>query len=103
MSLWDKMRSVFTAQEPPPPDDRRLDGANQSRLAASLDALPRGERGWITFTQARQLFSVMDEQYAFGETDDEGKARLAAFVAAPGHKARVDFMPVESRIYFTRE
>jgi hypothetical protein len=101
MGLWDKMRSVFAAQEPAPPDVRRLDGANQTRLAAALGSLPRGERGWITFAQARALFSVMDEQYAFGDADDDGKARLAAFAQA--QRARVDFMPVEGRIYFTRE
>jgi hypothetical protein len=103
MSLWDKMKAVFTAGETFAPDARRLDGSNPSALASSLGGLPQGERGWITFGQARLLFSTKDAQYAFGDMDNDGKAKLAAFVAAPGHRARVDFMPVEGRIYFTRE
>ncbi len=103
MGLWDKIRSVFTAGEDAPPDVRRLDGSAQSALAVSLGGLARGERGWISFAQGRRLFSNKDEQYAFGDMDDEGKAALAAFVAAPSHKAKVDLMPVEGRIYLTRE
>jgi hypothetical protein len=44
----------------------------------------------------------MDDQYAFGELDDQGKANLTAFAARSEHRASFDFMPVEGRIYFTR-
>jgi len=45
----------------------------------------------------------MDDQYAFGEMDDEGKSNLGAFAAQSEHRSSVDIMPVEGRIYFTRK
>jgi hypothetical protein len=49
------------------------------------------------------LFSTMDDQYAFGEMDEQGKASLAAFAAQSEHRSTVDFMPTEGRVYFTRK
>jgi hypothetical protein len=49
------------------------------------------------------LFSHVDEEYAFGEMDDNGKLRLEQFVADATHRASVDFMPAEGRVYFTRK
>jgi hypothetical protein len=34
-------------------------------LARALSALPPDERGWITFAEARILFSANDAKYAF--------------------------------------
>jgi hypothetical protein len=43
----------------------------------------------------------MDEQYAFGEMDDDGKRRLASFTTE--HSSDADLMPVEARVYFARK
>jgi hypothetical protein len=59
----------------------KLDGTTKDALARSLSALPPDERGWITFAEARILFSTKDAQYAFGETDDDGKRNIESFAA----------------------
>ena len=41
-----------------PPKAMKLDGTTETTLACSLSALPPGERGWITFAEARILFST---------------------------------------------
>ena len=51
------------------PDATKLDGTTEATLARSLSALPPDERGWITFAEARILFSTKSAQYAFGETE----------------------------------
>ena len=70
-------------------------------LASSLSALPPDERGWITFTEARILFSSKGDQYEFGETDDDGKRNIESFAAQ--HQSVVNFMPIEGRVYFVRD
>jgi len=80
----------------------RLDASGKAALAGSLRGLPVGERGWITFEEARHLFSSMDAQYAFGEMDEEGNVALKNFATEAGHRARVEFFPVEGRVYFIR-
>jgi len=80
----------------------KLDAANEAALSRSIRTLPAGERGWITMGEARALFSPLGDQYAFGDSDDRGKAAIAAFAAQPEHRSSYDFMPVEDRIYFTR-
>jgi hypothetical protein len=52
--------------------------------------------------EASALFSRFDDQYAFGDSDEPGKAAIAAFAAQAGHRSTYDFMPVEDRVYFTR-
>jgi hypothetical protein len=47
------------------------------------------------------LFSIKDDQYAFGETDDEGRRGIESFAAH--HRAVINFMPVEGRVYFVRD
>ena len=59
-----------------PPDATKLDGTTEAALARSLSALPPDERGWITFAEARNLFSTKGAEYAFGETDDDGKRNI---------------------------
>jgi len=49
------------------------------------------------------LFSPMDDQYAFGEMDQIGRAHLPAFAAQSEHRSTFDLMPVEGRVYFTRK
>lgn len=71
-------------------------------LSASIKLLPMGERGWITLPEAAALFSRMDDQYAFGEMDEEGKATLGAFAAGREHRCDVQFAPIEGRVYFIR-
>jgi len=73
----------------------RLDGTTEVALARSLSALPRG---WITFAEAARLFSTKGAEYAFGETDDEGRRKIDAF--AKQHRSAISFMPGEGRVYF---
>ena len=89
---------LFGADATAPPDAMKLDGTTEAALARSLSALPPDERGWITFAEARVLFSTKDAQYAFGETDDDGRRNIESFAAQ--HRSVIDFMPVEERVYF---
>ena len=103
MDLWKTIKSLFAYGGSAPPDAARLKAGNESELSTSLRALPHGERGWITLSEARYLFSRMDDQYAFGEMDDLGKSNLGAFSGQSEHRSSVDIMPVEGRVYFTRK
>jgi hypothetical protein len=80
----------------------KLDAHDEAALSRSIGTLPVGDRGWITMQEARALFSVLGEQYAFGDTDAAGKAKIAAFADQAEHRSRYDFMPVEGRVYFAR-
>ena len=64
---------LFGADAAAPPDATKLDGTTEATLARSLSALPPDERGWIKFAEARILFSTKGAQYAFGETDQDGR------------------------------
>jgi hypothetical protein len=83
-----------------PPDATRLDGTTEAALARSLSALPAGERGWITLGEAARLFSAERAEYAFGETDQDGRKNIESFAAQ--HRAAINFMPLEARVYFVR-
>jgi hypothetical protein len=99
LSLWQAAKSFFYARGAAPSDVPKLVASTETELSASLRRLLEGERGWITFAEARRLFSQMDDQYAFGEMDERGKDNLLGFAAE--HRSVVDIMPVEGRIYFT--
>jgi hypothetical protein len=71
MGIISLIGRLFGADTIPPWDAMKLDGTSEATLARS--ALPAGERGWITFAEARTSFSTKGEQYAFGETDDDGR------------------------------
>ena len=64
--------------------------------------LNSGESVWITFQEARLLFSRMDQDYAFGEMDEAGKLNLTKFAARREQRSSYSFMPMEGRVYFTR-
>jgi hypothetical protein len=89
---------LFGADTSPAPDATKLDGRTEVTLARSLSALPPSERGWITFAEACSLFSTKGAEYAFGETDDDGRRKIETFAAL--HRSVVNFMPVEGRVYF---
>lgn len=103
MGFLSRLRSALSAAPPQPPSPPRLPATSEGALAAALAGLPAQRRGWITMAEARALFSPMEAQYAFGETDEIGKANLAAFAARSEHPAKLDFMPLEGRLYFTRK
>ena len=103
MRLWDTLKSIFGSGSAIPADARRLHASSLPALSSSLETLHDGEQGWISFAEARALFSSMDDQYAFGEMDEQGRANLASFAAEPGHRFTFDFMPAEGRLYFTRQ
>ena len=98
--LFARLRATLAPQAGEPRDLPRLAAADVSTLSASLRGFAQGRRGWITIEEARRLFSPAEGAYAFGEADDDGKAKLAAFAEA--HGSRYDFMPTEGRLYFTR-
>src|SRR6516165_4326638 len=75
MGIWKTIKAAFAPGTSTPPDARRLSAVDELALSASLRALPVGERGWITLSEARALFSPMDDRYAFGEMDEVGHAR----------------------------
>jgi hypothetical protein len=95
------IRWLFGADAAGPSDATKLDGTTAAALARALSALPPDERGWITFAEARNLFSTKDAQYAFGETDDDGKRNIETFAAQ--HQSVINFMPTEGRVYFVRD
>jgi hypothetical protein len=98
-----RLKSLFASGSTEPPPPRRLSASSEAVLAASIKGLPPEERGWITFEEARRLFSSMDDQYAFGEMDKHGKLDLGFFAAQADHRAELDFRPTEGRVYFTRK
>ena len=103
MGIWETIKAALGRGTSAPPDARRLRAVDEVALSASIRALPVGERGWITLSEARALFSQMNAQYAFGEMDEEGKLRLAEFAAEREHRSIPEFMSVEGRVYFTRK
>jgi hypothetical protein len=100
MGIMSLIRWLFGADAAAPSDAMELDGTTEAMLARSLSALPPDERGWITFAEARILFSTKDTQYAFGETDQDGRRNIESFAAQ--HRSVINFMPVEGRVYFVR-
>ena len=94
------MRKLFGAGAAGPPDATKLDGTSEAALTHSLSAVPPGDRGWITFTEARNLFSTERAEYAFGEMDQDGRRNIESFAAQ--QQSVINFMPVEERVYFVR-
>ncbi len=103
MSLWNWWKSLLSRGSRSAASTQRLDGRSKTLLAASIKALPYETPGWITSKEAKQLFSSMDDQYAFGEMDEVGKANIAGFAAHVTPRCSFEFMPVEGRVYFLRK
>jgi hypothetical protein len=101
VGIIDLIGKLFGIDVPAPADAMKLDGTTEAALARSLSALPPDERGWITFGEARMLFSTKSAQYAFGETDEDGRKNIDSFAAQ--HRAVFNFMPVEERVYFVKK
>jgi hypothetical protein len=101
LQVWDRLKSELGGTQDPL-SLPKLDAGSEAALARSLSLLPVGDRGWITMQEARLLFSHSRDQYAFGDTDEDGKARIAQFAAGRDHHSAFDFMPAEDRVYFTR-
>jgi len=101
MGIMNLIGKLFGADAAAPPDATKLDGTTEVALVRSLSALPPGERGWISFAEARILFSTKGDQYAFGETDRDGRRKIESFAAQ--HRSVINFMPVEERVYFVRD
>jgi hypothetical protein len=83
------IRKLFGADAPAPADATKLDGTTEAALTRSLSALPPGERGWIAFAEARNLFSTERAEYAFGELDQDGRKVTfrRPFVGCTRHRA----------------
>jgi len=101
MGILSLIGKLFGAGAAAPLDAMKLDGTSEAALARSLSALPPDEWGWITFAEARTLFSSKGAEYGFGETDDDGRRNIEAFAAQ--HESVINFMPVEGRVYFVRD
>jgi hypothetical protein len=102
MSLRDWWKSLWSRGSPSGPSTQRLDGRSKALLAASIKMLPYETPGWITNKEAKQLFSPMEDEYAFGEMDEAGKTNIADFAAHVTPRCSFEFMPVEGRVYFMR-
>jgi hypothetical protein len=102
MSSWNWWKSLFSQGSPASPSAQRLDGRSKTLLAASIKALPYETPGWITNKEAKELFSPMADDYAFGEMDEAGKTNIADFAAHVTPGCSFEFMPVEGRVYFIR-
>jgi hypothetical protein len=100
MGLGDLFKNIFGLSATIPVDECALSGASEDALATSLEKLADRKCGWIPLAEAAALFSTEDRQYAFGEFDDAGKNRLAAF--ATDHRCTPDFRPTEGRLYFRK-
>jgi len=98
MGIMSLIGMLFGADAAAPPDAMRPDGTTETTLARSLSALLPDERGWITFAEARILFSSKGAQYAFGETDQDGRKSIESFAAQ--HRSVINFVPFEERVYF---
>jgi hypothetical protein len=92
---------LFGADATAPSNATKLDGTSEASLTHSLSALPPDKRGWITFAEARAVFSTKDAEYAFGEDDEPGRKNIEAFAAR--HQSVINFMPIEGRVYFLRQ
>jgi hypothetical protein len=103
MAGWRSIKDLFAPGNPVPASAVKLDGTSRQALSGSLKHLLLEDRGWISFAEARALFSTAGAQYAFGDTDDEGKANLASFAAAGDRAYDYQLMPVEGRVYFERK
>jgi hypothetical protein len=103
MSLWTWWKSLLLQGSPGGPSAQRLDGRSKTLLAASIEKLPYETPGWITGKEAKQLFSRMGDEYAFGEMDEGGKSNIAEFAARVTPRCSFEFMPVEGRVYFIRK
>ena len=101
MGIGSLIRRLLSEDATAPPDATKLDGTSEAVLGSELSALPRGERGWITFADAASLFSAERAEYAFGELDQSGREKIETFVAQ--RHAATSFMPVEGRVYFVRD
>ena len=102
MTLWDWWKSLLLRASPSAASTQRLDGRSKALLAASIKMLPYDMPGWITNKEAKQLFSPMEDEYAFGEMDEAGKSNIADFAAHVTPCCSFEFMPVEGRVYFMR-
>ena len=96
MGIMSLIRWVFGAKAAGPPDAMKLDGTTEAAVARSLATSPPE----ITFAEAHILFLAPSGQYAFGETDRDGRRNVESFAAQ--HRSVISFMPVEGRIYFAR-
>jgi hypothetical protein len=103
MGLWQSIQDLFVPGRPGPPEAIKLDASSRQALSRSLNQLVLEGRGWISFAEARALFSLADPQYAFGQTVDAGNASLASFAAAGVRAYEYEFMPSEGRVYFARK
>src|SRR5260370_33059807 len=100
MGIWKAIKAAFAPGTSTPPDARSLSAVDELALSPSLRALPVGERGWITLSKARALFSWMDDQYTFRETDDQVKASLFSCAAPRQQRPPFHLIPAQSRAEF---
>ena len=101
MSLGDWLRNLLSPAAARPADVRRLPSQSESELASALQSLLPGERRWIALGDAARLFSDKEREYAFGEMDEESNGKLARFAAE--RQCGIRIMPMEDRVYFSRE
>ncbi|MGX1166126.1 hypothetical protein AB7M16_002392 [Bradyrhizobium sp. USDA 372] len=75
-----------------------LDASSEGALSAALKSLPVGASGWISKSEAAQLYSTSD--VVFDEWDSAGILALSEFTACAEHSC--DFRLQSDRVIFTR-
>ena len=99
---WEWFLSLFSRRAPEagvPVEYIRLDGSSLGALARSVKQLSPGQKGWISFDEARQLFSSNpDSRTSLTEFDPNGLTAVGDFAA----EHHLDRRREDNRVVFTR-
>ena len=98
--MLDRFRSLFWQDKViVPTSPLHLDAGSEGALSVGLKSLPVGASGWISKSEAAQLYS--SSVAAFDEWDSAGMLALSEFTAYAEH--RCDFRLESDRVIFTRK
>ena len=76
----------------------KLDADDEAALSRSIGTLPAGDRGWITMQEARALFSLLGDQYAFGDTDAASRSKSRHLPPRPRTARRMISCPLKAEL-----
>src|SRR6516165_11601839 len=74
---------------------------NRGHACALLVGIATGRAGMDHVCRGAHLILDQGAEYAFGETDRDGRRNIESFAAQ--HRSTINFMPVEGRVYFVRD
>ncbi|MFK4385495.1 hypothetical protein [Bradyrhizobium sp. USDA 223] len=97
--MLDLFKSLFRQNKVIAPSwPLHLDASSEGALSAALKSLPVGASGWISKSEAAQLYSTSD--VVFDEWDSAGILALSEFTGYAEHDC--DFRLESDRVIFTR-